>query len=77
MSDDATMHPERGPLKDAIEGFDDSDGVGYARTGGVLTGVAATEFVASAATVGDWSGDDAGKSLRQFTSSGGSKGVVA
>jgi hypothetical protein len=77
MSEDGTMYPDRGPLKEANDVFDDRGGVGYARAGGVPAGVATTEFVASA-TVGDWSGDDAGNSpLRQLTSSGGSRGVAA
>lgn len=77
MSADGTMQPARGPLKDAIEGLDDSDGVGYARAGGLPAGVATSDCVASA-TVGDCSGDDAGRSpLRQFTNSGGSRGVAA
>jgi hypothetical protein len=71
------MYPVRGPLKDAIDGFDDKDGVGYARTGGVPVGVAAIDWVTSA-TVGDCRGDDAGSSsLRQLTMSGGSRGVLA
>lgn len=77
ISEDATMYPTRGPLNDATDGFDDRGGVGYARTGGVPTGVATNEFVASA-TVGDCRGDDVGKPLlRQLTRSGGSNGVVA
>jgi len=44
--------------------------------GGVPAGVATKDCVASA-TVGDWRGDEVGKSLRQVTSTGGSNGVVA
>jgi hypothetical protein len=76
ISEDGTMQPARGPLKDATDGFDDKGGVVYARAGGVPTGVA-TMDVASA-TVGDCRGEDAGRlALRQLTRSGGSRGVVA
>jgi hypothetical protein len=77
MSEEGTILPARVPLKDATDGLDDREGVGYARTGGVPAGVTACDCVVSA-TVGDCRGDDVERSpLRQLTSSGGSRGVVA
>jgi hypothetical protein len=79
MSVEVTVYPACGPLMEANDGFDDKGGVGYARMGGVPAGVGPKDCVAVAsATVGDWRGDDAGRSsLRQFTRSGGNSGVVA
>jgi hypothetical protein len=79
MSADDIVYPGRGPWMEASDGFDDRGGVGYARKGGVPAGVGPRDCVAVAsATVGDWRGDDAGRSsLRELTSSGGNSGVVA
>lgn len=69
--------PVRTTWKDAMEGLDDSGGVGKARWGGEPLGVGAADGDPSA-TVGDCKGDEAGgASFRQFTRSGGRRGVVA
>jgi len=75
MSAEETEYPGRDVLMDAMDGLADSVGVGYARTGGVASGVDPEECDVLA-IVGDWRGDDVGKSSRHI-SRGGKRGVVA